>query len=351
LEYLDLIFYGNTVRSWILAALIAGAAFSILEALRALLVRHLGRFARSTSTHLDNAAVAALRATRHWFILLFSLGLGAQALTLPVGIHALLQRVVLLGFMLQLAIWGGNAIRAYVKEYSAARLEEDAASVTTVRALGFLLNVAFFAILFLMALDNFGVDITAMVAGLGIGGIAIALAVQNILGDLFASLSIVLDKPFVYGDFIIVDDLMGTVEHIGIKTTRLRSLSGEQLVFANSDLLKSRVRNFKRMYERRVVFEIGVTYQTPREKIEKVPEIIRAAVEALPDTRFDRSHFKEYGDFSLNFETVFFVLKPDFQTYMDRQQSINLQIHRDFEEFGIEFAYPTQMLYLARAGA
>ncbi len=351
MEYLDLIFYGNTMRSWILAALIAGAAFSILAALRVMLMRHLDGLARRTGTHLVAAAAAALRATRGWFMLLVASAIGTGVLTLDTELIALVHRAVLLGFLLQMAIWGGKAIRTYVAEYSDARLMEDAASVTTVRALAFLLNVAIWAILFLMALDNFGVDITAMVAGLGIGGIAIALAVQNILADLFASLSIVLDKPFVYGDFIIVDDLMGTVEHIGIKTTRLRSLSGEQLVFANSDLLQSRVRNFKRMYERRVVFEVGVTYQTPREKIEAVPEIIRLAVERLPDTRFDRSHFKEFAEFSLRFETVFYVLKPDFQTYMDRQQAINLAIHREFEERGIDFAYLTQAMQLARSGA
>jgi small-conductance mechanosensitive channel len=348
-QYLEMTFYGNTLRDWIVAVLVAAVLFSVLELARAVLVRHLGHLSRRTATFLDNAAVAALRGSRRWFFVIVALGFGSQFLALPPTVRGAVDRVMLLAFLLQLAIWGGTAIRAYVQEYTTARVEEDAASVTTVRALAFILNVAVWAILFLMALDNFGINITAMVAGFGIGGIAIALAVQNILGDLFASLSIVLDKPFVYGDFIIVDDLMGTVEHIGIKTTRLRSLSGEQLVFANSDLLKSRVRNFKRMYERRIVFQIGVTYQTPREKIELVPQMIRRAVEELPDTRFDRSHFKEFGDFSLNFETVFFVLKPDFQTYMDRQQSINLEIHRRFEEHGIEFAYPTQTLYLARA--
>ena len=348
MQYLELVFYGNSVRDWTLAVLVAAAVFSILEVVRALLVHHLARLSNRTATFLDNAAVAALRSTRRWFFLIVAVGAGAQLLVLPGVMAAAIQRLVLLGFLLQLAIWGGTAIRAYVQDYSDARMQEDAASVTTVRALAFIVNVAFWAVLFLMALDNFGIDITAMVAGLGIGGIAIALAVQNILGDLFASLSIVLDKPFVYGDFIIVDDLMGTVEHIGIKTTRLRSLSGEQLVFSNSDLLKSRVRNFKRMYERRIVFGIGVTYQTPREKLEMVPGIIREAVERLEDTRFDRSHFSAFGDFSLNFETVYFVLKPDFQTYMDRQQSINLEIHRRFEENGIEFAYPTQTLFLAR---
>lgn len=348
MQYLELTFYHNSVGEWILAILVLLVVYSALELARALLVRHLARLAKRTATFLDNAAVAALLASRRWFFLIVATGFASQLLELPATVREGIERVALLAFLLQLAIWGGTAIRTYVQEYSTARMEEDAASVTTVRALAFILNVVVWAILFLMALDNFGINITAMVAGFGIGGIAIALAVQNILGDLFASLSIVLDKPFVYGDFIIVDDLMGTVEHIGIKTTRLRSLSGEQLVFANSDLLSSRVRNFKRMYERRIVFKVGVTYQTPREKLTLVPSMIRETIDALPDTRFDRCHFGEFGDFSLNFETVYYVLKPDFGTYMDRQQAINLEIHRQFEEHGIDFAYPTQTLVLSR---
>ena len=197
-----------------------------------------------------------------------------------------------------------------------------------------------------MLLDNLGVNITALVAGLGVGGIAVALAVQTILGDLFASLSIVVDKPFVVGDFLIVRDLLGSVEHVGLKTKRLRSLSGEQLVFSNSDLLNSRIRNYGRMYERRVAFDIGVTYQAPREKLVKIPEIIREAVEKQQKTRFDRSHFKAYGDFSLLFESVYFVLESDYNKYMDVQQAINLYIHECFETEAIEFAYLTQTVFL-----
>jgi small-conductance mechanosensitive channel len=203
----------------------------------------------------------------------------------------------------------------------------------------------------LLILDNLGIDITALVAGLGVGGIAVALAVQNILGDLFASLSIVLDKPFAVGDFIIIDDYLGSVEHVGLKTTRLRSLSGEQLVMSNADLLSSRIRNYGRMYERRIVFSLGVTYQTPRDKLKKIPGIIRDAVEAQDQTRFDRSHFKGYGSFSLDFETVYHVLQPDYNLYMDIQQAVNFAIHERFEAEGIEFAYPTQTLFVERGGA
>jgi small-conductance mechanosensitive channel len=185
-----------------------------------------------------------------------------------------------------------------------------------------------------------------LVAGLGVGGIAVALAVQNILGDLLASLSIVLDKPFNIGDFLIIDDYLGSVENIGLKTTRMRSLSGEELVFSNGDLLKSRIKNYGRMFERRVVFTLGVTYETPHEQLQRIPDIIRAAVETQSPVRVDRSHFRSYENFSLAFETVYYVLSSDYNIYMDIQQAIDLQIPAHFEEEGIEFAYPTQTLYL-----
>lgn len=217
-----------------------------------------------------------------------------------------------------------------------------------VGALRFVLVFALWSIVSLLALDNLGVDVTALVAGLGVGGIAIALAVQNILGDLFASLAIILDRPFIVGDFIDVDGKVGTVEQIGLKTTRVRSISGEQLVFANADMLSSQLRNFGRMQERRIVFTLGVTYQTPRAALERIPDLIRESVEADPAVRFDRSHFSGYGDFSLNFETVYFVNTPEYPDYMDAQQRIFLRIHEAFEADGIEFAYPTQTLVLTR---
>ena len=170
--------------------------------------------------------------------------------------------------------------------------------------LGFVGRIVLWSVVLLMILDNLGVNITALVASLGIGGIAVALAVQNILGDIFASLSIALDRPFAIGDFIVVGDVLGTVEYIGLKTTRIRSLSGEQIVFSNADLLKSRIRNYKRMTERRVVFGFGVVYQTPHDKLERIPAMVREVIEAQPKTRFDRAHFKEYGDSALAFEAV-----------------------------------------------
>jgi small-conductance mechanosensitive channel len=200
----------------------------------------------------------------------------------------------------------------------------------------------------LLALDNLGVDITALVAGLGVGGIAVALAVQNVLGDLFASLSITLDRPFVLGDFIIVGDYLGNVERIGVKSTRLRSLGGEQIIVSNADLLNSRVRNYGRMDERRVLFTLGVTYETPRKKLERIPAMVREIIEHQQHARFDRCHFAKYGDFALGFEAVYYVLSPDYNLYMDIQQAINFAIHAAFEDAQIEFAYPTQKLWMAQ---
>jgi len=220
----------------------------------------------------------------------------------------------------------------------------DGAGTTTVAALSFISKVVLWSIVLLLALENLGFDVTALVAGLGVGGIAVALALQNILGDLFASLSIVLDKPFLVGDYIVVDSLQGTVEHIGLKTTRVRSLSGEQIIFSNADLLKSRVRNFKRMQERRVAFAFGVTYQTTEAQLTAIPAIVRGVVSAQRDTRFDRTHFQAIGESALTFEAVYYVTNPDYTAFMDIQQAINLALLQRFREEGIVFAYPTRTL-------
>jgi small-conductance mechanosensitive channel len=225
-------------------------------------------------------------------------------------------------------------------------MEDDITGTTSLSIIKFIGRLVLWSVLTLVALDTIGVNITAFITTLGIGGVAIALALQKILSDLFASLSIVLDKPFVVGDFIVVDDYMGNVQYIGMKTTRIRSLGGEQIIISNSELLTSRIRNYKRMEERRIIFTLGVTYQTPAKKLEKIPRLVKEAVEAVPLTRFDRAHFMKYGDFSLNFDIVYYVLSPDYLEYANTQQAINMGIHKKFEEEGIEFAYPTQTLFL-----
>lgn len=345
MSFLERTFYGNTLADWGTALAIFAVVLGALWGLERLISWRVRKFAERTETAVDDLIVHALERTKLLFLVLIALWAASLSVALPARLQTVLGRVAVIALLLQGGIWCSAGISFFVRRYRERTLEQDAAAVTTMSAMSFAGKLVLWTVVLLLLLDNLEVDITALVTGLGIGGIAVALAVQNILGDLFASLSIVLDKPFVIGDFLILDSYLGKVEHIGLKTTRLRSLSGEQLVISNGDLLRSRIRNYGRMYERRIVFTIGVTYGTPREKVEEIPGIIREAVEAREHTRFDRSHFKEYGDFALVFETVYFVLKPDYNVYMDIQQAINLEIHRRFQEEGIEFAYPTRVVY------
>jgi small-conductance mechanosensitive channel len=197
----------------------------------------------------------------------------------------------------------------------------------------------------LLALDNLGVQIRPLLTGLGIGGVAVALAVQSVLGDVLASMSIALDKPFGIGDSLTLDDIQGTVEHIGVKSTRLRSVSGEQIILSNADVLKSRVRNFGRMRERRSAFRLNVTYDTPPDKLRAIPPAVRAVIEAQPNTRFDRCHFLAFGEWALQFEVVYFVTVSDYKTYADLQQTINLAILERFAALGVEIAFATHSLH------
>jgi len=348
MAFLKTDFYSNPVWIWLLAAAIAVAVWFVLYVVLRLVVRRLGAYAEKTPGRFDDLIVELLAKTKFLFAFVVSIYAGSLLLNLPEAAGAALHTLFVLALLAQAGYWGDGVVTFWIRRTAQRKFDEDAAAATSLTAFGFVAKVAIWVVVVLVALDNFGVNITGLIAGLGISGIAIALAVQNILGDLFASLSIIVDKPFVIGDFIIVGDLMGTVEKIGLKTTRVRSLSGEQIVFSNSDLLASRVRNYKQMYERRIAFGFGVTYDTPPDVLEGVPETVRAIVEPQPDVRFDRCHFKAFGDFSLDFETVYYILVPDYNVYMDRQQAINLGIMRAFEEQGIEFAFPTQTLYVNR---
>ena len=340
------VFLGNTLQAWGIALLITIVAIALLQIFKKVIVNRLIGYAKKTEAKLDDLIAEVLAGTKIVLLIPLALYLGSQVLTLPAGLEGLIKNVTIVALLLQTAFWGNHLIVFWLSLKLGGKTERDAARVTTLPVLGFISRVALWSIIVILALDNLGFDITALVAGLGIGGIAVALAAQNILSDLFASLSIVLDKPFLIGDFIIVDDKLGTVEYIGIKTTRIRSLSGEQIIFSNTDILNCRLRNYKRMYERRVVFSLGVTYQTPVEKLAQIQSYIREIIESQDKARFDRAHFKEYGDFALIFEIVYYVRVPDYNAYMDTQQAINLAIFRRFQEEGIEFAYPTQSIYV-----
>jgi len=345
-RFLEYSLLDNTLQNWLVALAVAAVALVGLYLFKRLGQSRLSAFAHQTENRWDDAVTGMFSHTRSLFILIVALFLGSLFLSLTHEYRQIVSRVAAIALLLQGGLWLNSLLVFWLKQDQERRKKHDPASVAAINAMGYIGRLVLWAFVLLLVLENLGVDVTALVAGLGVGGIAVALAVQNILGDLFASLSIVLDKPFTIGDFLIIDEHMGSVENIGLKTTRLRSLSGEQLVFSNTDLLKSRIKNYGRMFERRVVFKIGVTYQTPHDRLQRIPDIIRAAVEAQEPVRFDRSHFQSYGDFALLFETVYFVLKPDYNLYMDIQQAINLQLYSVFAQEGIEFAYPTQTLFI-----
>jgi small-conductance mechanosensitive channel len=306
------------------------------------------RLLRSGKT---GAAVAAILGgvfggTSWLVVLAAALFVFGQIVPLSPRPDRVVSAVIMIVLWLQIAVWANRGITRWLGHQLRVKRSGDAPGVASMAVLGFAVRLAAWSLIGLLLLSNLGFDITALVAGLGIGGIAVALAVQNVLGDIFASLSIALDKPFVVGDFIIVDQVLGTVEYVGLKTTRLRSLSGEQIIISNTDLLNSRVRNYKRMTERRVLFSFGVVYQTPPAKLERIPQIARQCIEELDGTRFDRAHFQSFGDSALVFEVVYFVLNADYNAYMDIQQAVNLGIVRAFATEGIVFAYPTRTIYM-----
>jgi small-conductance mechanosensitive channel len=343
-------FYGNTLVEWATALGVVVVTTVVLRLVFRLLLGRMEALSRRTSNDLDDLAVELLAKTKTLFILLVALYFGSRPLVLSESIDGIFRGVLYAGIMLQIGFWGMGVINYLVRHYKAQEMEDDPGFATAIGAMGFILRMALWVVLVLTFLKSaLAVDITAFVASLGIGGVAVALALQNVLGDLLASLSIVLDKPFVIGDFIVVDDMAGTVEYVGLKTTRIRSISGEQLVFSNSDLLGSRIRNYKRMEERRVVFEVGVVYGTPSQELRDIPTLVREAVESQANARFDRSHFKGFGASSLDYESVYFMSVPDYDAYMDTQQAINLALYETFESRGIEFAFPTRTVFVHKA--
>ena len=341
----------NALDDWALAAAIALGALMVLALLRLAAARAFKLLAARTGVAYADILMDVAAATRLWLLLPLALYAGASALDLPERLGRLVDVIAVVALMLQAALWANHFIRGWAERKMARRQAGDGEAATALGLIGFAGRVLVWALVLLFILDHLGFDITALVAGLGIGGVAVALAMQNILGDLFAALSIVLDKPFVVGDFVVVDSLRGTVERVGIKTTRLRSLDGELLIFSNADLLRSRIRNFKRMFDRRVEFTVGVTYQTPLGRLRLISQWLREIVEAQQRARFDRAHFKQYGDSALVFEIVYYVLDPDYNTYMDVHQAVNLAIFERFAREGIEFAYPTRTIYFKQEPA
>lgn len=346
IEYLQptLDYIAENYQGWLIALAVTFVVFFVLRLANSLLTRYARRGKHKKGEWFHDLECMFQR-TKNWMLLILSGCCGSLTLGLSIEDLIIVRYVAVTVLLIQAALWASALIVSSVKRITERRKETDAAGATTLAALGFVGRMAIWCATALLIVANLDIDVTAMVAGFGIGGIAVALAAQNILGDLFASASIVLDKPFVLGDFIVVDDKSGSIEYIGLKTTRLRSISGEQVIFSNADLLKCRIHNYKRMCHRRIVFTLGVTYDTALEKMSAIPGMVREAIEAREQVRFDRAHFASFGDSALNFEVVYYVLSPEFAVYRDIQQEINLSILRRFTDEKIEFAFPSRTIY------
>jgi small-conductance mechanosensitive channel len=346
-ELLSRQFLGNSLQAWLTASLTAAILFVVLMVVRWLLVSRLGAVAARTINQIDDMVVALIRETRAWVLLVLAIDVGVAPLKLPPRVELYLSPVAKLVLLWQAAVWGAGAIGFWVKHHLEHRAGTgDRAGIAMINAMGVGAKVILWILVMITALKSvFAIEITPLITGLGVSGIAVALAVQNILGDLLAALAIVFDKPFDVGDAIGVDTITGTVEHIGLKTTRIRSVTGEQIIIGNGDLLKSRLRNFRRMYQRRVLFNLDVTFDTPSEALAKLPTIIEQIVSAQSPVKFDRCHVSSFSESAIRIETVYYVLDPDYKKYMDVQQAINLEVLRRFAAEQVRFAFPSRTVY------
>jgi small-conductance mechanosensitive channel len=335
----------NSASAWLAAGIVFVSVIVAILLARFIAAKYLSAFAAKTQTRIDDITLLLLKKIKLLLVIVVAIYFGQKMLEVPDKLTVLLRAFAVSAAFLQIALWGNALISFYLAE-GAKRTGEHELNVSARRAIGYLSRLVLWLLIVALLLENLGVRLTPLLTGIGIGGVAVALAVQNILGDLFCYVAIILDKPFIAGDFIIVNDLMGSVERIGLKTTRVRSLSGEMLVFANHDLVNSRIRNYKTLQERRVVFRFGVTYDTPTEKLRRIPDTVRSIFGTLHNVRLDRVHFAQLGDFSLNYEVVYYVLSGDYNVYMDTQQAVNLSLMDEIGKEDVEFAFPTQSLYV-----
>jgi small-conductance mechanosensitive channel len=339
-ELLSYRWLGNPLERWLLAAAFVLVATGVLWVLKVLAVKRLTAFAKRTPTAFDDLLVELLSRTRVLLIFVSTVSPATEVLRLPADVRSGLRTASIVALLIQLAIWGNAFISFWVDRYRRRAADVSGAGTTALSTIAVLSRMVLALLLILFLLDNLGIDVTALVTGLGIGGIIVALALQSIVADMLGALSIIIGKPFVAGDFIETQGLMGTVEGVGLRATRIRTLSGDELTFPNKKLLEGTIRNYTRMSERRVDFRIAVTYDTPPEKLERIPAIAREAVQRHPLVRFDRAHFRHMRDWSLEFDVIYFIASSDFVVYADIQQHINLELMRKFSEEGISFAQP-----------
>jgi small-conductance mechanosensitive channel len=338
-------FLSNTLGDYLIAIIILICCIVLIKIFRRVTIKSFKKWAARTENIYDDALLNILERDLVPIAYIASIYLAVSKLNL----HPILERVVEVVVVLASTIYAVRLLTAsleyLIKIYWVTYHPNNANLEQSINALIPAIKVILWIIGIIFLLDNWGFDISAVVASLGIGGVAVALASQGVLQDLFSYFSILLDRPFELGDFIIVGDCLGTVEYVGIKTTRLRSLDGEQIIIANTDLTGSRIRNYKRMRQRRIAFKFGVVYETAAQQLSKIPHLIEKIVNDTDRATFDRAHFFGYGEYSLDFEVVYFINTNDYNVYMNAQQEINLAIKSKFAEENIEFAYPTQVNY------
>ncbi|WP_427184687.1 mechanosensitive ion channel family protein [Bordetella bronchialis] len=345
--FTDTLFLGIPLLNWIVALAAACVAFTVARIAIGFVQRRLRARSQAHDAHISAIAAEVVAGTSNTLLALAALLIGAGLLDMPARWAGRIDGLWFVVAILQIALWAHRGMVLGMQHYFRRHAAPQGGQITALAALSIWgIKVLLWAVVLLAMLSNMGVNITAFVASLGVGGIAVALAVQNILGDLFASMSIAIDKPFEVNDFIVVGTLAGTVEHVGLKTTRIRSLGGEQIVMSNASMLTATIQNYKRLRERRVVFQFGLSYDCTAEQVRQVPRIVERIIRAQDKTRFDRSHFKGFGESSLDFETVYIVLDPGYNPYMDIQQAINLEMMQAFEEIGVRFAHPMRVLHV-----
>jgi small-conductance mechanosensitive channel len=337
---------GNTLRMYVISLLVL-IAFSILFLIiQKIVLVKLEKLSKKTKTDIDDVMIETVKHVKPPFYWFLSLYIALKFLNFPDIVGRILDSVIIIVFVVQILTASSTFINFLFKKL--ASRQKESSSKTAMGYLAKMTKGALWAVGILLILSNLGIDITSLVAGLGVGGIAIAFALQNILADLFSSFAIWFDKPFVVGDFIVVGEHSGNVEKIGIKTTRIRSLQGEEIVISNQELTTARIQNFKRLKERRALFNIGVEYGTDPKLLKDIPLVIQNIVKDMPQVRFDRAHFAKFGDSALIYEIVYFIESDEYSVFMDVQQSINLAIHETFLEKGINMAFPTQTIHLVK---
>ena len=327
----------------LLAFAVSIGSYILIYGLKCLLTLKIEKFTGRAS-RWDELIVPSVEHTGHFFMILASLYLGFQFSPFHRDWNIYGNRIFFVILMFQMFVWTHYLVDRWILNAAGKKIKKNPAAASSIALLQLTTKMVIFSFILLFTLNNLGIKITTILAGLGVGGIAVALAVQKILGDLFSSLSIVMDKPFVVGDFIVMDQFMGEVERIGLKTTRIRSLSGEQIIISNSDLLATRIRNYKRMHERRVVILLHLTHGLKTDKLRNATAIIQSIIASKPLARVERCHFMDITSMSLNIETVYFALTDDYNVHMDLKQEILIEIYAAFEREGLSFAHPTQTL-------